>query len=111
MGWIGRPAAEWGLMGGSSFMFVKGLQAAGKTSLRAIAAGLNDAGIPSGKWFLTTRWPPRLTLTYDKIKRRSEEQIRARAELNELLNTRVRRCGKIGDNDDETHDQWRREIV
>jgi Recombinase len=32
---------------------IKELQAAGKTSLRAIAAGLNDAGIPtarSGKW-------------------------------------------------------------
>ena len=25
---------------------IKGLQAAGKTSLRAIAAGLNEAGIP-----------------------------------------------------------------
>jgi hypothetical protein len=34
---------------GSATPIIKELQAAGKTSLRAIAAGLNEAGIPTAR--------------------------------------------------------------
>jgi hypothetical protein len=38
---------------------IKELQAAGRTSLRAIAAGLNDAGIPTGWTDLSPPWGKR----------------------------------------------------